>query len=233
MENKLQEKLLAFTNILEWYHRYELQGYERVPKEGPAIIAVNHSLATYDGVLLGAALYKKLGRMAYGLADRHFFRFQKIGEISKKLHLVEGTHENAMKLLEDGEIVAVAPGGMKEAIRSSEEKRQVYWGERLGFAQLAYKMQVPIILAACPKADDIYEVLTGKLTKWGYKYLKLPLVLPLGLGASLIPRPVKLKHTLSHPFYPPSYREGEEGHKDLLKFHHQLVSEMQYMLKKH
>ena len=112
---------------------------------------------------------------------------------------------NAKELLEKGELVAVAPGGMREALRPSSERYQILWEKRKGFARLAIKTGAPIVLAICPKADDLYEVYPSRLTKWAYQTFKVPVFLARGLGPSPIPRPVKLAHFVSKPIYPPKF----------------------------
>jgi 1-acyl-sn-glycerol-3-phosphate acyltransferase len=44
------------------YHRHELVGFENIPRTGPALIACNHSFATYDGWLMGIALKDRRSR---------------------------------------------------------------------------------------------------------------------------------------------------------------------------
>ncbi len=38
---------LSFLRFLMKYHRYEVVGMDHIPKTGPALIVINHSLATY------------------------------------------------------------------------------------------------------------------------------------------------------------------------------------------
>lgn len=65
-------KLLPVVNALRGYHTHQVYGMENIPKEGPAILASNHSLATYDLIMLYGAIYEQTGRMVRPLMDRLF-----------------------------------------------------------------------------------------------------------------------------------------------------------------
>ena len=88
---------------------------------------------------------------------------------------------------------------------------------------LVVKTPTPIMLAACPSADDIYSVADTQITPWMYDQYHLPLPLFRGLGPTIMPRPVKLIHVLSEPIFndtPPD--EVTEEH---VKAHHAYLVE--------
>ena len=89
----------------------------------------------------------------------------------------------------------------------------------------------PIVLAACPRADDIYKVYENAVTKLIYKKLKLPFFLARGLGPTAIPRPVKLEHYLSKPIHPPKLAEDPATFKrQLYNYHKKLMDKMNAMI---
>jgi hypothetical protein len=88
---------------------------------------------------------------------------------------------------------------MREALRSSRDKYRIDWRGRTGFVWAAMLAGVPVVLAACPRADDIYDVADLDLTRRAYAKLRVPVALIRGVGPTLIPRPVKLKHLVSEP----------------------------------
>jgi 1-acyl-sn-glycerol-3-phosphate acyltransferase len=235
-EEGFLKKLLPVVHFLRLYHRYEVKNLAKIPFSGPCLLAVNHSFATYDGFLLGATIYLKTGRAPCGLADHNFFKTKWSQEISKKFRLVEGLPENAQRLVQQEELIMVAPGGMREALRpTTTEKHQIKWQKRLGFVRLAVKNQCPVVLAACPSADEIYEVYPNILTKLIYQNFKLPFAVIKGLGPSFLPKPVKLVHHLKGPFKPPKIEPDEDADSMLIKiqhFHELLVFEMEQLLKK-
>lgn len=225
MKQEYLDFIFPFLKTLRNYHQHEVIGIEHVPEKGRLLVAVNHSLATYDIALLMCAIYEEKKRIARPLADRLFFRIPFLGDLTSEFGAVEGTQENAVALLEGEELVTVAPGGMREALRPSTERYQILWEKRTGFVRLALKTGTPIIVASCPKADDLYDVYESPFTKWAYQNFKIPLFLARGVGPTPIPRPVKLVHFLSRPIVPPKpsedpvefARQAEQLHKRVMK----------------
>ena len=56
----------ALLRPLKRYHHFEVHGLEHVPRSGAAMIAVHHSLATYDAFLIGDAIIDTVGRSIIG-----------------------------------------------------------------------------------------------------------------------------------------------------------------------
>jgi 1-acyl-sn-glycerol-3-phosphate acyltransferase len=200
-EPRGDEALEIFRPLVEWiqdYHRHEVVGLERVPKEGGVLLAMNHSLATYDAMLLGKELID-YGRTPSALGDNLFFKTPGLRHLARTMGIVPASPGHGEELLRRGRLVVVAPGGMREALRPSEDRYHLKWDRRKGFVRLALRAQVPIILAACPDADRLYHVYENSLTKWLYKEFRMPVPLIRGWGLSLIPRPVRLVHLISEP----------------------------------
>ncbi len=218
--------------LLRSYHAYRAFGIERIPKEGPALIVFNHSFATYDMGLLMHEIFQKTGRVTRPLGDRLIFRLPGLKNFASTIGVVEGNMKNAIPLLKTGELVAVAPGGMYEALRPSNQKYELEWDSRRGFARLAIQSQSPIILAACPAADDLYTLYDNKFTRKLYRKFRVPLPLLRGMGPSFIPRPVQLTHELSIPLVPPPLAEdGPTADDNLKTFHRSVVREMEELMK--
>jgi 1-acyl-sn-glycerol-3-phosphate acyltransferase len=231
-EDKAQ-KVIPIVEFLKKYHRHKVLGLGRFPKEGPVIVLFNHSLATYDIALLGMDIYKKYGKIPRSLIDTLFYKVPYVGELMEILGSVKGTRANAEKLLKDEEVIFIAPGGMRESLRPSSERYQFLWNKRKGFIKLAIKMKTPIVLSACPKADDIYEVYPNKVTSWFYKKFKVPIFLARGVGPTPLPKPVQLIHHLSTPILPPDISEDDEGFDEAVeKFHKKIVDRMTKLMSK-
>ncbi len=224
---ELVKKILPLLQAARRYHRHEVVGMEHLPKAGRALIVVNHSLATYDIALLMTAIYEDMGRMARPLVDRLFFKIPYLGDLMKLFGAAQGSPETAERLLNDDEIVTVAPGGMREALRPSRDRYQILWDRRLGFIRLAMKTRAPVILAACPKADDLYEIYPSHLTSWFYQTFRVPIFFARGVGPTPLPRPVKLVHYLSESLLPPAWTDDAEAlEARAAKFHDQVVQRM-------
>ena len=231
MDEEFAIKFLPLIGVLRAYHSHEVYGLDSIPNKGPAIIATNHSLATYDIMLLMAAVYLHNGRIPRSLIDRAFYVVPGLGILMERLGCIIGNPDNASTLLENGELLYLAPGGMKESLRPSTERYQVRWNRRKGFARLAIETQSPVILAACPHADDIFKVYDTSVTKWFYQQFRLPFFLARGVGPTMIPRPVKLEHFLSKPIYPPKMAEDPAAVKrQVYNFHKKLTQKMTEMI---
>lgn len=235
IENMTKEEAIALVAPLfesfRRYHNHEVVGLEHVPREGGVLFVVNHSLATYDIGLLMLVLHTELNRTPRALLDRLFFKIPVLKEAVTKLGGVQGSPEVAHQLLEADEIVTVAPGGMFEALRSSSEKYQIRWQKRHGFARLAMSTGKPVVLAACPHADDMYKIYPSHLTSWIYQTYRIPFFFARGLGPTPIPRPVKLVHHLSEPIHPPSMpQKARYQEKAIREFHGYLVERMENLI---
>ncbi len=230
MNTDLLIKLAPFIAGVRAYHHHTALGLDKLP-EGGMILAANHSLASYDIALLMAAIYEYSNRIPRALIDRLFFKVPGLGAIMESLGSREGSQENAVNLLKSGEIIVIAPGGMREALRPSREKYKVMWSRRKGFARLSIESGVPIVLAACPAADDIYDIAPSHVTAWAYKTLKVPLFFAKGFGYSPIPKPVLLTHLVSEPLYPPKKSDSpEEMTKRVNEFHARIAKRMDELM---
>lgn len=243
MENNSQEqnndinvnwinKLRIGIKLTRLYHRHEVLHLDLLPQSGAFLLISNHSFATYDFPLLFDAIFDHTKRIVRPLIDRLFFKVPFAGPIYEALGAKEGSHENAKKLLGEGRIVAIAPGGMNEALRPSTKKYRIYWKERIGFIKLAFHSQVPIVLSACPRADDLYDIIPNPFTEIIYKKLKIPFVFARGIGMTIIPKPVKLVHVLSAAFHPPVPDSDVSLHGQQIKaFHAFIVARMEELMK--
>lgn len=228
---KATKILTPVVKFLKKYHQHEVIGIEKIPEKGRAIIATNHSLATYDIALLVAEVLFKRERLIRPLVGRLFYELPFLGSFMDATGAVLGSPENAKRILANDELLGVAPGGMLESLRPSSERYQLRWDNRLGFAKLAIETGTPVILAACPRADDIFQVYSSPLTSWAYRQFRVPLFVARGLGLSALPRPVKLAHMISDPIKPPPPAPTRRGLASQTKvFQRQLKSEMEKLI---
>lgn len=238
MEHKLFEnfdvkKLLPLVNGLRGYHSHKTHGIEHIPLKGPGLIVSSHSLATYDLLLLFAAILEERSRMVRPMMDRLFTKIPILVDFVEALGARVGSQKNGLHLLARGELVVVAPGGMREALRPSTEKYQLRWQDRKGFIKLAIEAQVPVILTCCPKADDLYEIQESKITEFAYKNLKIPVPIAFGLSFSLIPKPIELHHLINKPIKPPKKMRGKEKFAEQVDdFHGEITEAMEALIKK-
>ena len=231
-DEKSLRKLKKLVDFLREYHDHKVLGLEYVPEKGRALVVFNHSLATYDMALFADAVLEDKKRQIRGLGDKLIFRIPFLKGFATRVGIVEGTKQNAENLLANDEIVGVAPGGMKEALRSRDRRYEIDWQGRLGFVKLAMKMQAPIILVACPHSDDIFQVEPHLLTDLAYQLFKVPLpVFKRQRGNPLLPEPVQLIHLVREPILPPTIEFGTEPPElQVLLFQKHLQAEMEKLL---
>lgn len=223
---EVADRARPLARALARYHRHEVVGLSYVPATGAALLVIHHSLATYDGLLLALAIEEATGRLPVALGDDLLFRTPGLRHVVRGAGIVPASHENGRALLARGHLVAVAPGGMREALRPSGERYRVRWGRRKGFVRLALETGAPVVLAACPAADDLYDVYETRLTKLAYKHLKVPIPFVRGLGPTWIPRPVKLVHYVAPPIVPPPL-DPEHFDEQIDALHAEIVRTME------
>ncbi|KIG18007.1 acyltransferase family protein [Enhygromyxa salina] len=185
--------------LLRAYHSYEVVGLSAFPRSGPVLVASTHSLATYENFLLGSVALDALGRRPIILADDLLFKLPAVGNAMRDIGVWPGKRDAAIEILRNGGLLGLGPGGMREALRSTKQHYTFDWEGRLGFVWIALLTGAPIVLAACPAADDIFDVADLPITADFYKKYHLPLPLFRGVGPTLVPRPVKLWHVFEEP----------------------------------
>ena len=205
IDPKVAQNAQRVIDALRLYHRYQVKGMENIPAHGKLLMVVHHTLATYDIFMLALSVFETTGRATRGLADRTVFKTPFLSDWASKLGAVVGEQHQAHSLLDAGNLVMVAPGGMREALRPSTQRYTTSWQRRYGFAKLALETQTPVICAACPAADDLYTVYANPLTDWVYRNLRLPLPIALGWGGTALPRPKTLTHFIGAPITPPPF----------------------------
>jgi len=195
---------------LQRLHRQHVSGFEHVPPTGRVLLVMHHSFATYDAFLFGLALVEFTGRIPRGLGDDRLFQTPGVRRIMRTIGIVPASPGAGRALLENGELVGVAPGGMWEALRPRSERYQTRWGDRRGFVRLALRTGTPLMLVACRTADDLYTVYDNPVTDAIYKRFHIPIPLVRGWGPTLIPRPVQLTHHIAPPIVPPPWQPDRE-----------------------
>lgn len=221
--NEFERLVQPPFRILRRYHRFQTQGLENVPRQGPALLVGSHSAISYDAMLAVDAIYRQTGRIVRMLGDEFWFRQRHLAHWVQALGAVPASPAIARALLSRGEIVGVAPGGMREALKPREERFQVQWKDRKGFVKLWLQTRVPLVLVTCPAAELAVTVYSNPLTDFIYRRFHQPFPLIRGLGLSLIPRPASLRFHFAKPITLP---EGtDESHVDVL--HDWLIHRMQ------
>jgi hypothetical protein len=98
------------------YFRVEIEGVKNIPNKGRALLIGNHSgTLPWDGVMLRTALrqHHPVARELRWLVEDHVFHAPFLGAFINRIGAVRAHQENAQRLLESEELLAVFPEGIK------------------------------------------------------------------------------------------------------------------------
>jgi 1-acyl-sn-glycerol-3-phosphate acyltransferase len=164
----------------------ELEGAERIPLHGGAILVANHTFG-FDVAYPLAVLLERTGRQVWVLGDHTWWKLPLVRAFAGAVGVVDGNPQQADDLLRAGELVLVLPGGLREAVKPRELRYQLLWGKRYGFVRLAIRHQVPMIPLACVGADDLFDFV-GNAYARGKRWLGVS-GLPVPLPSRILPIP--------------------------------------------
>jgi 1-acyl-sn-glycerol-3-phosphate acyltransferase len=179
------------------YFRVTTQGLEHIPATGRAIIVANHSgTLPYDGAMLMYAVRRDAAshRDVRPLVEDFVFHFPYLGTFMNRIGGVRACQENAERLLEKDQLVAVFPEGEKGIGKMYRERYRLQRFGRGGFIKLALRTGAPIIPAAIVGAEEIHPMV-GKVTflakSLGLPYLPVTPTFPFLGPLGLVPLPTK------------------------------------------
>lgn len=202
------------------YWRITSVGIENVPMTGPALLVSNHSgTLPWDGVMLqfGLAEEHPAKRRLRLIAANLVFQMPFISHLARKSGSAVANEDDAIRLLQAGELVGVFPEGFKGVGKGYRERYRLQRFGRGGFVELALRTQVPIIPVAIVGAEEIYPMI-GNIKPLarllGFPYFPVTPFFPaLGpLGA--IPLPTKWMIEYGDPI--PTDVYGANAHEDAM-----------------
>lgn len=181
------------------WNGYEVRGLEHVPAGGGAMLVAYHALMPLDAWYLGARTWLERRRLIRAMGDRWLFRTPVMRDLVAGLGAVPGNREDAVRLLREGQVVGVSPGGVREALAGRKRHYQLVWGARLGFARVALEAGVDVLPVFTENCEDLARApLSGSPPFQAlYEATRLPLV-PVVMPGPL-PFPVKLVTHIGPP----------------------------------
>ncbi|XP_022092396.1 transmembrane protein 68-like [Acanthaster planci] len=176
------------------WHGYDIVGLENIPQEGAAVLIYYHGTIPLDFYYIMAKVLLFKSRLMQLVGDRFLFGIPGFRILLKVFHVTRGSVPECVNLLKEGHILAIAPGGVREAL-FGDEHYELVWGQRCGFAKCALEAKVPIIPVFTQNCREAFRT-----PSWGRRYLqtlyektRLPLV-PIYGGF-----PVKLRTFIGKP----------------------------------
>lgn len=161
-ELALMEKSLGWLRALT---RPVFVGDEHIPTDRPLLFVGNHTLAgVVDVPQMFFHLTREHGIFLRSLGEKAHWNVPYWRRLIERFGAVDGNRDNAAALFEAGECVLVFPGGAREAFKRGDQRYQLLWGERIGFARLAVRHGATIVPFAAVGADDVWDVLADQQT---------------------------------------------------------------------
>ncbi|CAM4868141.1 unnamed protein product [Rotaria socialis] len=182
------------------WHGYEVEGLENIPTEGPALIIFYHAALPIDFYYLFAKIWLYRNRRIRVVADKFVFKIPGLATLLEALEIQPSTSTMCKLMLEEGHILAISPGGVREAL-FGDQNYQLIWKQRKGFAKVAIEAKVPIIPMFTKNCREAVRAMTlgRRFLSYIYEKTRLPLVPIYGIF------PVKLITYLGEPIpYDPS-----------------------------
>ncbi len=196
-----------YDPLYEHWFRVEWEGFDKLPREGGALMVANHAGAIpADAPSIMHGIERDLGRAVYGLADDVFKRIPLVNLGWSRLGGVQAHPDNAYRLLrEQQQLVMVFPEGSKGPGKHYSERYQLRRFGRGGFVQIAMRAGVPIIPLAIVGNEETMPIVAKIPTL--AKALGLPYapitanMLVLGPLGALIPFPAKMRIRVLDPVH--------------------------------
>ena len=117
------------------WHGFTIQGLENIPKDGPALLLFYHAPMPVDMYYVNASIITKCKRRPHFVGDRFLKLVPGFQALLEALHIDALDAPQMCALLRQGHLVAVAPGGLREAL-FSDDMYSMVWNNRVGFAKV-------------------------------------------------------------------------------------------------
>ena len=189
-------RFYAFAGWLSGLLHVEVEGIERLPA-GRAVVVANHAFG-FDVALPMAAVHAATGRTVWALGEHAWWRFPFLRRLAARVGVVDGTQDNADRLLAADQLVLVLPGGLREAMKPRELRYRLLWGRRFGFVRAAIRNGAPLVPLAAIGSDEEFELVGDAFARgrrWtGIRGLPIP-------RPSLAPllHPARLRYVFGEP----------------------------------
>lgn len=212
----------VFSFLYRSYWRVDVDGIGNVPASGPALLVANHAGAMFpwDALMLQAAmrLDHPARRDLRPLVGSVAWRFPFLGSLLARTGAARACVENAMTLLERGEIVAAFPEGAAGLGKPFSHRYRLQRFGRSGVVRAAAAAGVPIVPVAIVGAEEIHPM----IGRWslparllGLPYVPVTPTFPWLGTLGLIPLPTRWTMRFGEPIPAPA-RPGDDV-TDLLR----------------
>ena len=187
------------------YFRLETSGIENVPANGRAILVANHAgPVPYDAAVLMHVLRRvhPTRRDLRPLVEDNVYHFPYLGKLLSRVGAVRACQENAERLLEEDEVIAVFPEGSQGTGKLFKNRYRLQRFGRGGFIKLALKTRAPVVPVAVVGSEEAQPVLarmTWLSSSFGLPYVPITPTFPFLGPLGLLPLPSKWRIQFGEP----------------------------------
>ncbi len=223
LDEEFVELVFPFFEFLydRWW-RVDTTGVLHVPSHGRALLAANHAgILPWDGTMVSFAIQREhpLPRYPRFLVLNWAFDLPVISVAMRKVGGVVASPYNALQLLEEDELVAVFPEGVKGAGKPFRERYRLQRFGRGGFVEIALRTGAPIVPVAIVGSEEIYPKLAdapavGRLL--GAPYFPLTPTFPWLGPLGVVPLPSKWRIEFCEPIPTADYGPGAADDRSLV-----------------
>jgi 1-acyl-sn-glycerol-3-phosphate acyltransferase len=160
-DEEFADAAMPFLEFLhgQWW-RVDVDGILNVPSHGRALLVSNHagSFFPWDAFMIGTSILKEhpLPRFARFLVLNWAFELPFLSTAIRKFGGVPASPYNAIRLLEQDELVGVFPEGVKGTGKDFKDRYRLQRFGRGGFVEIALRTGAPIVPVAVVGSEEIY-----------------------------------------------------------------------------
>lgn len=197
--------LPALRPMYERWFRVEVSGIENIPDDGAALIVANHAgVVAWDALMIQLAVHDNhtQQRPVRLLGADLVFHTPMLDSVARTMGAAKACPDNADKLLDNGELVAVFPEGFKGCGKPFANRYQLQRFGRGGFAATAIRAGAPIVPCSVVGAEETYPKIADiePLAKvFGLPYFPLTPFFPHFGPLGLVPLPTKWRIDFGKP----------------------------------